>query len=127
MRVVQWVFVAVGALWPVIAFLGGAGYSPLLLVAALLCLPVGAPRVKFRIYMFALLAALEFIAASIRWSPQPFNFGEIDLNAGQLALHFGVLKVGAGLLWTAILMSAASTLTPSQARFVVRVAAIAIL
>jgi O-antigen ligase len=127
MCLVQWVLIAVGVLWPLVALLGGLGYSPLILVAALLCLPAGAPKMKFRLYMFGLLAALEFIAASIRWSPQPFNFADIDLNAGQLALHVGVLKVGAGLLWTAILMSAANTLDPQQARNVVRVAAIAIL
>jgi O-antigen ligase len=124
---VQWVLIAVAVLWPLAALLGGLAYSPLLLIAALLCLPAGGPRMKFRFYMFGLLAALEFIVASIRWSPQPLNFGEVNFDSGQVALHFGVLKVGAGLLWTAILMAAASTLTPAQARKVVRVASIAIL
>ena len=124
---VQWVLIAVAVLWPLAAFLGGLAYSPLLLIAALLCLPAGGPKMKFRFYMFGLLAALEFITASIRWSPHPLNFAEVNIDSGQFALHFGVLKVGAGLLWTAILMSAASTLTPTQARFVVRVASIAIL
>ena len=124
---VQWALVGVGALWPVIAFLGGLAYSPLLLIAALLCLPAGGPKMKFRLYMFGLLAALEFITASIRWSPQPLNFAEVNLDSGQFALHFGVLKVGFGLLWTAILMAAASTLTSQQARSIVRVATIAIL
>jgi O-antigen ligase len=127
MSLVQWVFVAVAGLWPLIAFLGGLAYSPLLLIAALLCLPAGAPRMKFRYYMIGLLAALEFIAASIRWSPQALNFAEINLDTGNVALHFGVLKVGFGLLWAAILMSAASTLTPMQARTVVRVGSAAVL
>jgi hypothetical protein len=121
------VFIAVGALWPPIAFVGGLGYSPLLLLAAVLCLPAGAPKMKFRTYMFVLLAALEFIAASVRWSPKPFSFAEIDPAAGHFALHFEVMKVGFGLLWAAILMAAASTLTPAQARSVVRVATVAIL
>jgi O-antigen ligase len=125
--VVQWVLIAVAGLWPAVAFLGGLGYSPLLLVAALLCLPAGGPKMKFRFYMFSLLAALEFITASIRWSPQPLSFAEVNLDSGQFAVHFGVLKVGFGLLWTAILMAAANTLTPRQARSVIGVATVAIL
>jgi O-antigen ligase len=119
--VVQWVFVAVGGLWPLIAFAGGLGYSPLITLAAILCLWPGLPKMRLRFYMFALFAALEFMAASARWSPRQIDFFDFDFAKGDFAVRFEVLRVGLGLLGAAVLMSAANTLSPTQARGVVRV------
>jgi O-antigen ligase len=127
MCVVQWVLIAVGGLWPLIAFAGGLGYSPLLILVALLCLPAGAPRMKLRFYMIAAFVALEFAAASARWSPRPINLVDIDLVKGSIAVRFEVLRVGLVLLFAMIVASAARTLTPAQARVVVRVTSIALL
>jgi hypothetical protein len=127
MCVVQWVLIAVGGLWPLIAFGGGQGFSVLLMLAGILCFWAGAPQMKLRFYMIAAFAALEFAAASARWSPRPINFVDINLAAGSIHVRFEVLKVGSGLLFAAILASAARTLTPTQARLVVRVVSVALL
>ena len=125
---VRWVFVAVGCLWPLIAFAGGQGYSSVLLpLAAILCLRAGAPGMKLRLYMIAAFVALEFIAASARWSPRDINLIDIDLAKGSVAVRFEVLRVGLALLFAAILVSAARTLSPQEARSIVRVATAAIL
>lgn len=107
--------------------MGGEGFTPLLLIAAVLCLYAGAPRMKLRLYMIAAFFALEFIAASARWSPRPISFIDIDLAKGMIAVRFEVLRVGLNLLYAAVLMSAAQTLKPVQARLVVRVVSIALL
>ena len=96
-------------------------------VAAILCLRAGAPGMRFRGYMVALLLALEFFAASARWSPRPINLIDIDLAKGSVAIRLEVARVGLGLLWSSVLISAARTLTPVQARSVVRAMTIAIL
>ncbi len=127
MFLVKWVLIAVGVLWPLIAFAGGLGFSPLLMLAGLLCSVIAAPKMKFRFYMFAILLALEFIAASARWSPRPINLIDINFDTGSVAVRFEVLRVGMDLLWAAFLMTAAQRLAPSQARLVVRVTSVAIL
>jgi O-antigen ligase len=128
MCVVQWVLIAVGGLWPLIAFAGGLGFSAFLLpLAAILCFPAAAPRMKLRFYMIAAFVALEFAAASARWSPRPINLIDIDLAKGSVAVRFEVLRVGLSLLFALIVASAARTLTPAQARVVVRVVSVALL
>ncbi len=124
---VQWVFIAIGGLWPLIAFAGGLGYSPLITLAAVLCLWPGVRRMKFRVYMFAAIAALEFIAASAKWSPRAIQIFDFDFAKGDFAVRFEVLSIGAALLSAAILMSAARALSPHQARIVVRVVSVALL
>jgi O-antigen ligase len=123
---VKWVLIGVGALWPLIAFAGGLGFSPVLMLTALVCSVVGLPKFRFQPYIIALLLALEFIAASARWSPRPINLIDIDLAKGSVAVRFEVLRVGLDLLWAAILMNAARTLSPAQARQVVRVVSVAV-
>jgi len=127
MCVVQWVLIAVGGLWPLIAFAGGLGFSPLLMLIAFLCFRAGAPQMKLRFYMIAIFVALEFVAASARWSPRPIHFIDIDLAKGSVAVRFEVLRVGFGLLCAMVVASAARTLSPAQARGVVRVVSIALL
>ncbi len=124
---VQSVLIAIAGLWPLIAFAGGLGFAPLLLLAALLCARTGAPRMRFQFYMFAIFATLEYFAASARWSPREISLVDIDFATGEFAVRFEVLRVGMGLLWTAMLMEAAKTLTQEQAERVVGVAATAML
>ncbi len=119
--------IAIGGLWPLIAFAGGLGYSPLLLIAAIVCSPIGGPKIRLRLYMFAILLALEFVAASARWSPRPISLVDFDPKTMSIAVRFEVARVGLAFLWTAVLIEAARTLSPKQARNVVRVATIAIL
>jgi len=68
--VIQLVLIGVGAFWPLIAFAGGLGYSPLVAVAAILCLPFTLLRLRPQIYMIGIVAFLGFAGASIMWSPR---------------------------------------------------------
>lgn len=120
-------FIAIGGLWPLIAFAGGQGYSVLLMLAAVLCLRAGSPGMKLRLYMIVAFVALEFIAASARWSPRDINLIDINLAKGSVAIRFEVLRLATSLLFSAILISAAKTLTPKEGREVVRVVTIALL
>ncbi len=124
---VQWVLIAVGALWPLIAFAGGLGYSSLITLAGLLCVFSAARQMRPQIYMVGIALFLEFVAASVKWSPRQIDLIQFDLDDRKFAMRFEVIRVGLILLWSAILISAARKLSPSQARQVVRVASWAIL
>jgi O-antigen ligase/polysaccharide polymerase Wzy-like membrane protein len=125
--VVQWVLIGVAALWPIIAFGGGAGFSLLVTLAALLCLPVTATSLRPRLYMVGILMFLVFTAASAKWSPREIQLFEANFQTGQFAMRFEVVKIGLILLWSAILMAAARTMSPAEGRGVVRVLTWAIL
>ena len=124
---VPWVLIAVGGLWPLIAFAGGLGFAPLLGIAAILTLPVGAPKMKLRFYMIAVFAALEFAFASSQWSPRPVEFFDINVFELRFTIKFEVLRLSLALLWGGVLASAAATLTPQRARLLVRIVTVALL
>jgi hypothetical protein len=119
---VRWVLIGVAALWPVLAFGGGQGYSLLLTIAGVLCLPFAVTRLRPRLYMAGIAMLLEFAAASAKWSPLPARFVEIDLAANVFSMRFDPLTMGLVLFWSAIVMAAAGRLAPGEARQVVRVA-----
>ncbi|MDP3737979.1 MAG: O-antigen ligase family protein [Hyphomonadaceae bacterium] len=124
---IQRVLIGVAALWPLIAFAGGLGFSPLITLAALLCLPFTIMRLRPQIYMIGILAFLVFAAASVTWSDRDIQLFHVDLAAGKFAVTFEVLPLSLVLLWSGILMSAAGKLDPDEARNIVRVATWAIL
>ncbi len=119
--------IGVGALWPLIALAGGLGFSPLVTLAALLCLPVAFMRLRPQIYMIGILTFLAFAAASVTWSDRSIQLFHVDFAAGKFAVTFEVLRLSLVLLWSGILMAAASKLDPDDARNVVSVATWAIL
>lgn len=119
--------IVIAALWPVIAFMGGLGFSPLLTAAGLLVAAHAIPRMRFRTYMVMILLFMEFVAASSKWSPQPATFFEIDLAKGAFAVRFEAIRVGLDLVWTAFLLTYARSLAPAVAQRIVRVASIGIL
>jgi O-antigen ligase len=124
---IQGVLIGVGAFWPLIAFAGGLGFSPLVTIAALLCLPFAFMRLRPQIYMVGILTFLAFAAASVTWSDRNIQLFHVDFAAGRFAVTFEVLRVALILLWSGILMAAASKLDPDDARNVVSVATWAIL
>jgi O-antigen ligase len=121
------VLIGVGALWPLIAFAGGLGFSPLVTLAALLCLPFALLRLRPQIYMIGIVTFLVFAAASVTWSNRNIQLFLVDFAAGKFAVTFEVLRISLVLLWSAILMAAASKLDPEDARSVASVATWAIL
>ncbi|HEX5007943.1 MAG TPA: O-antigen ligase family protein [Hyphomonadaceae bacterium] len=119
--------IGVGVLWPLIAFAGGLGFSPLVTLAALLCLPFALLRLRPQIYMIGIITFLAFAAASITWSHRTVQLFLVDFAAGKFAVTFEVLRISLVLFWSAILMAAASRIDPDDARNVVSVATWAIL
>ena len=124
---IQRVLIGVGALWPLIAFAGGLGFSPLITLAALLCLPFTVMRLRPQIYMIGILAFLAFAAGSVAWSDRDVQLFDISFAAGKFAVTFEVLRLSLVLLWSGILISAAGKLDPDDARRVASVATWAIL
>jgi O-antigen ligase len=123
---IQRVLIGVGVLWPLIAFAGGLGFSPLVTLAALLCLPFTIMRLRPQIYMVGILTFLVFAAASVSWSDRNIQLFHADFATGKFAVTFEVLRISLVLLWSGILMAAASKLDPDDARNVVSVATWAI-
>jgi O-antigen ligase len=121
---VRWVLLAVGLLWPVVTFAGGLGFSPLIGLAALACLPAGLKGWSPRVYMFFLFAGLEFAVASALWSNQDGGLLGVDDRSGSPKIDVDALRVGFTLLWAGFLIQAARSLTQEHAREVLRMAAI---
>jgi O-antigen ligase len=119
MCVVQWVLLVIGILWPVIAFGGGQGFSAVLTLAGLLCIPFVARRFKHHLYITGILLFLVFAMASAKWSPRPFELVSMNFETWQFALRFDVLKLGLILFWSGILILAAGTVEAGPARFII--------
>ena len=111
------------AVWPLIAFLGGLAFSPLVGVAALLTSPASLPRLQLRLYMIALLAFFAYAAATAMWSPRPFDL--IDFE--KLSVRSEVLRLGLLLAAGGALIAAARGISERGCRLIVRVATVALL
>jgi peptidoglycan/LPS O-acetylase OafA/YrhL/O-antigen ligase len=110
------------AVWPLVAFLGGAGFSPLAGMAALATAPKSLPRLRFQYYMIAFAAFIVFAAGSALWSPRPFALVELSsLSVRSEVLRWGLLMFAAGML-----LAATQTLTERGATWVIRFAKIAL-
>lgn len=110
------------AVWPLVAFLGGAGFSPLTGIAALATSPWSLPGVRVRPYMIAFAVFLVYAAASAAWSPRPLVLFEVStLSVKSEVLRWGLLMAAGGLL-----IAAAQRISPQSASRVARIATIAL-
>ena len=110
------------AVWPLIAFLGGAALSPLTGVAALATAHKSIPRLRFQLYMVAFAAFIAFAAASAAWSPRPFALIELSsLSVRSEVLRWGLLMAASGAL-----LAASQALTERGAVLVMRFTTIAL-
>ncbi len=108
------------ALWPVVAFLGGAAFPPLTGVAALLTAGAALPRLRPRIYAFTILAFFVFAAGSTLWSP--YQTSLIDISNGVAVSE--VPRVAFLMLAAGALIAAAQGLSEHAARLIMRIAMI---
>jgi O-antigen ligase len=125
-RLIQVVLIGVGVLWPLIAFAGGLGFSVLVTLAGLLCLPFAASYLRPQIYMIGILTLLAYAATSAVWSHREIELFQIDFAGREFAVRFEVIRIALILIWTGLLITAASRLEPHEARNVERVATWAI-
>ena len=114
------VLAAAFVLWPVMGFLGGQGYAPLLGLAALPALALSRPKWPPAIY--AILAGLFVIwaAASEIWSPASAGFVSGSLTEGTFAVKAASLRIvlaaAFGMLATAGAMRIANGTAQLSAR-----------
>ena len=111
------------ALWPVVAFIGGLGFTPLTGIAALVTSPVSVPRLRVRIYMAALIAYLAYATVSIFWSPQPLALVDFE----RLTVRSEVMRIGLLLLAGGALIAATGAMNDRGRMLVGRVAVVALL
>lgn len=110
------------AAWPLVAFLGGSGFSPLTGIAALATSPWSLPKIHIRPYMVAFACFLGFAAASAVWSPGPVVLFEVrTLSVKSEVLRWGLLMVAGGML-----IASAQRISPHDAGRVVGVATVAL-
>lgn len=104
----------VWALWPVFALGGGLALAPLNALAAILLAPgvLRSGALRLAPYMLVIAAFLAFAAVSTAWSARAFQFIDIDLAAGDINLRNEVLRVGLGLLASAIVIAAIVRMDP---------------
>ncbi len=106
--------------WPLIAFVGGLGFSPLTGIVALAASPASLPYLRIRLYALVLLLFLAYAAISVFWSPQPFAL----INFEKLSVRSEVLRLGLLLAAGGALMAAAQGLSDRSRVLIGRVATI---
>ena len=107
-------------LWPLVAFVGGAAFAPLTGIAALATAGAALPRLRPRIYAFAILAFFIFAAGSTLWSP--WQTPLIDFSKGAAVSE--VPRVAFLMLAAGALIAATQGLSERSARLIMRIAVI---
>lgn len=110
------VFACIWILWPVIAFMGGLGFSLAAALGAILLLPLAIRSVRPRLYAGSLLLFLVYAGVSAGWSPRPTVLVEFDFTAMKFAVRSEMIRVGLLLLALGILIAAALRLSEPSRR-----------
>ena len=102
------ILAAAFVLWPVMGFLGGQGYSPLLALAALPALYLARPKMPPRFYAVVVLIFLAWAAMSETWSPASSGtFVTGSLLAGDFAIRATSFRLFLTALFGAVLVAGA--------------------
>ena len=117
----------VWVLWPLLAFAGGLGFSPLAAIVAVATLPAAIPNVRMRPYMAVFAAFFVFAAVSALWSPLGAPIADIDFGKLRFNIKSDVLRVGLLFLAFGIVMAAAMKLDDRGRRIAGAVATCALL
>jgi hypothetical protein len=110
----------VAALWPLMSFAGGLGFSPLLALAGLACLPLALRSLSIKVYILFLGTALTYGVLSGAWLQGGLSLVRIDEGSGAPLIAAAPLRIGVTLLWGGILIQAVQRLSPSDARVALR-------
>ena len=81
-------------LWPLLAFAGGLGFSPLAAVVAVVALPAAIEKFRLRPYMAVFVAFLVFATMSALWSPLKASIADIDFGKLRFNIKSDVLRTG---------------------------------
>ncbi|MCA8900928.1 MAG: O-antigen ligase family protein [Hyphomonas sp.] len=87
------ILAAVFLLWPVMGFLGGQGYAPLLGLAALPALALARPKGRPALYAVLAVLFVAWAAASEVWSPASKGFISGSLADGDFAVRAASLRI----------------------------------
>ena len=108
-------------LWPLFAFAGGAAFSPLTGLAAILTAGASLPRLRPRLYMIPLLGFFVLAAVSLTWSP--YQTPLVDFSNG--AALSEVPRIGLLILAAGAIIAATGALGSRSTQLIGRVATIA--
>lgn len=108
-------------LWPVMGALGGQGYSPLLVLAALPALFVARPGYKPALYLLVLMAFLVWAIASEYWSPASRGIVSGSLLSGDFAVRSAGLRMALTLMFGTILIAGALKIQQGGAQMSARI------
>lgn len=92
------ILAAVFVLWPVMGVLGGQGYAPLLLLAALAAIVYARPQPPPRIYALLTLAFVVWAAVTEIWSPASKGLLSGGLLSGDLSIDTASIRIGLAAL-----------------------------
>lgn len=119
------VLIFVFALWPLLSFAGGLGFSSLAGLAGL-ALITSAKDIRFRSYIPWLVVLFGFAAVSALWSPNSFSVIEFRPLQGDVNLRSEVLRVGLLFVALAILFAAVRKMDDGGRVIVNKVAVVAL-
>jgi len=97
------------ALWPILALLGGQGFSPLVTLAALPALAFVRPLYPDRSYSWLAILALAWIVLSAAWSPTSGPLVSGDLGEASFSVNAASMRLA--ITGLAILLVIAASLT----------------
>ncbi len=118
------VLILIFGLWPLIAFAGGLGFSPLVGICAIV-LAASARTMRYRHYMPWLATLFAFAAVSAMWSPNDFSIIEFRPLEGDVNLRSEVLRLGLLFLAIGVLFAAVRRMNDDARVLVSKVAVIA--
>lgn len=106
-------------MWPLLAFLGGQGLSPLITLAGLLLIWAARIGLKLKLYQLALMGFLVWATVSTLWSPRHIEFVEYSLTKLRFAVKLEVIRVAGVLAGAGLVIAIAKSLNPKRAGMVV--------
>ena len=115
------VLAAAFVLWPLMGFLGGQGYSPLLALAALPALVLARPKWPPALYAVLALAFVAWAAASETWSPTSGQFISGSLSEGTFAVKASSLRIVLAALFGTLAVAGAVRIADGTAQVPARV------
>ncbi|KCZ51479.1 hypothetical protein HY3_08140 [Hyphomonas pacifica] len=103
-------------LWPVMGLLGGQGYAPLLVLAAIPALFITRLGTKPAMYLLAAMAFVVWAILSEIWSPASRGFASGNLLEGDFAVRSAGLRVALTLAFSTILVAGALKIAQGRAQ-----------
>ena len=107
-------------LWPIMGLLGGQGYAPLLVLAAIPAIFVARPGAKPAWYLLSAMAFVVWAILSEYWSPASRGIATGNLLEGDFAVRSAGLRMALTLAFGTILIAGALRIANGRAQLSAR-------